>query len=140
MNTVELSIIMTNRLQPLMVAAGLDMIELLDFGEAAAVALRDMGNTVDDPTAPTDDELDAVTAVNHFLDLAELRLMETALNRLLIKVNLSTGPRSQQYSDIAKGLEQAIARKQAMIEKKYGTGLGTLTAGVINWNFAEVNE
>lgn len=117
------------RLQPLLVAAGFTYGADVDLEDAVSYALQELGHSVADVTAPTDSELTAVTNNNHFLDLVELRSVQTAHNRLLLKVDLSLGPRSQQYSDIATALEKAIDRKQKMIDSRYGrvsSGMGAV--------------
>jgi hypothetical protein len=119
---------MQTRLDPLLQAAGFDYGALSELEDAVSYALIELGYTVADMTTPTDTELTAVTKTNHYLDLVELRSMETALNRLVIKSDITLGPRSQAYGQISQGLEKAIERKRKQINSLYGrslSGMGT---------------
>jgi hypothetical protein len=128
------SALMQTRLEPLLVAAGFTFGADTDLEDAIGYALRELGHSVADAIEPTDAELTAVTNVNHYLDLVELRSLETSHTRLLLKVDLAVGPRRQQYSQIATGLETAITRKRKELMDKYGSGV------VIDMAFKRIEE
>lgn len=115
----------SNRLAPVINAAGLDAYELEDYKDAITFALLDLGHTVVDVTNPTDAELTAVNSYNHYLDLVELRMLETLTNRLSLHVDTAIGVRRQSLGQIAERLGKMLDSKRATMEKKYG-----ITSGV----------
>ena len=76
---------------------------------------------------------------DRFFDLAELRCMETALSAARRLVSTSLGPKSEQFSHIASGLEKDIAARRQQMAAEYGEGTSTLEAGAISLRFAEAN-
>lgn len=113
---------MKARVEPLLIAAGFTHGLDLDLVDAISYALQELGHTIADVTAPADSELSSITNHAHFFDLVELRELETAHNRLLLRFDISESGSSKSYSQIADGLEKIITRKQAAIIKKYGHG------------------
>jgi hypothetical protein len=138
--TVDQTIITLDKvILPLFTAANLDGNDLLDYQASISRALLELGYTVTDITNPTNAELTAVTDAAQYLDLVEIKLLEIAQTRLVIKVNLSTGPRSQSYSDINKGLGEIIERKQERYDQRYGLTAGlTMSIGHLDTDAWEV--
>lgn len=97
-----------------------------------ALALIQCGITLADPTNPSDAELDRLplTSWTKFLDLAELRVLETAA------ATLSSRDFRREFPDIklerdAKGLLDALKLKRDLVRQAYGVGGPILTAGVV---------
>lgn len=112
--------VLDHRLSSLFTMTELDTSIYDTYQDAVSVALLEQGHTVTDITSPTDTDLLSVTNIPYFLDLAELRSMETYLNHLLPKVNVAFADRSHQFSQAVIGLEKAIERKRKSIQAVYG--------------------
>ena len=133
--------VLGSRLNKLLLAIGLDA-SAIDLNDPIAYAVRDLGYTVADATQVVNSDLSSIAAAeeNQFLDVAEYRGLETAQNNLAVKATMAVGPRRQHYSDIAAILDKILVRKAKILEKQYGFGLTSITAGVIDLAFAEENE
>lgn len=109
-----------------------------DLNDPIGWAVAGMDETVDDRTTVDDEDIARVAAAdyNQFLDLAELRSLQTALNAYLY-VDIKTGPRSESLSQLGERIGKIIDRKLASMEKDYGYGLGAPTAGYVRLEIAE---
>lgn len=134
-------IVLGNRINRLLAAVGLNA-DAVDLNDAIAYAVRELGYTVTSAAAISDSDLSTIGGdeENQFFDMAEYRALETLQNEYAVKVDMSVGPRRQNYSDIAKMLDSILSRKAAMLASKYGVGLSTISAGVVDLAFAETNE
>lgn len=112
-----------------------------DLDDPIAVALLELGITPASITHPVDADCAHVSATDTLkcFDLAEVRTLESILGNL-DEVNITVGPRSESLSDLAKQVEQKLARLQAQLLRKYGIGQGTLTAGIITLDFAQKGD
>lgn len=113
-----------------------------DLNDPIGYALRKLGYSVSDATAVADADLAGLATddTDALLDLAEVRALESCLTAILTIVSITVGPRKQEYSDMAKGLQSLIARKQGRIDAEYGLGVQTLEAGVLNLDFQEKGD
>lgn len=137
----SLNTLLVQRVNKLFAALGYSA-ETYDTLDATNYALRELGYTVTSAALVTDADVTAVpdADVNQFLDTAELRQLETLLNDMVVKVNMTLGPRREELSHISDALERIINRKQAEMAKKYGRGVASLSGGVIDLAFAETNS
>ena len=113
-----------------------------DLDDPMGYAIRKSGGSVADATAVADADVTTVAEadVDQMLDLAELRALETARTAARRLVTTSLGPRREQLSDIAEGLEKDIAAKRADIMAQYGIVGSTIEGGVVSLRFAETNS
>ena len=104
-------------------------------------ALRGAGYSVTTLTNVTDADVASVSDddIDLVLDLAELRTLESVSGNL-DDVAITVGPRSEQKQQLADQVLRKIERLQQKIERQYGVGMGTLTAGVIGLDFMETSE
>lgn len=77
--------------------------------------------------------------IDKLLDLAELRLLENIHNNLDV-VDIKVGPRSENLNQFGDQLEKAVTRLEKKCQHKYGIGAGTLSAGVISFDFQQKDE
>lgn len=112
-----------------------------DLNDPIASALRTLGYTVASRVSVVDADLAGVASGNEeaLLDVAELRTLESALQNLDV-VDVQVGPEKESLSQLGTRLEKAIDRKRAQVQRDYGIGLSTLSAGVITLGFAEQND
>lgn len=112
-----------------------------DLNDPIGVAIRKVGQAVDDLTAVDDDDVARIAADDYdqFLDLAELRALET-IQSSLDDVDLQVGQRSEKLGQLAEQVRKRAERLRERIEREYGVGLGTLQAGVIALGFLQQND
>lgn len=111
----------------------------LDLVDPMVSTLISMGVTPASYAGVVDADLATLEDIPQFLDRCELRLLQNILGNMDMVTN-RVGPRSENLSDFSDALEKAITRKQEQIQKEYGAGVGTLSAGVINLGFMETDE
>jgi len=106
-------------------------------GEGKAVSLpscmawacRQLGVDIAQLRFVTDDELSAITQVDAFLDLTELRVLESVQTNLS-DVTTKVGPVSEDWNDLSKRIADLIAKKRLAIAYQYGIFLdATVAAG-----------
>jgi hypothetical protein len=104
-------------------------------------AARQLGYPVANLTAVSDSDLANVTddEVDQLLDLAELRTLQN-IEGNLDDVDISANGRDESLGQLVKQVQTRLDRVKAAIEKTYGTGLGTLSAGVVTLDFMEKDE
>jgi hypothetical protein len=110
-----------------------------DLNDPIATALQRMGIAPADITNIQDGDLATVENILQLIDLAELRLLENIQGNM-DAVDIKVGERSENFSQFATSLQKAIDSKSQKIEKEYGMGLGTLSAGVIDMDFQEKGD
>lgn len=108
-----------------------------DLTDPLSEALRQLGYpaslTAPDVTQVADDE------IGQLLDVAELRTLENIAGNLDL-VDVKSGPEWEYLDQLRKGVEMRITRKRTANERAYGTGLGSLTAGVLTLDFQQHND
>jgi hypothetical protein len=116
---------------------------LAAFADPIAVGLDAVGVACADPTNPTDADLAALpsSALYKFLDIAELRALESAAGTL----SGSTSAVSQEWVDYkvtrrAATVDAALAAKREDVRRKWGYGLGRLTTGTVDLKFTGGGE
>lgn len=95
-----------------------------------AFAAREQGVIVAVPTAPTDTDLQGVSQLDRFLDIAKLKLLEK-LVRSFVQVTWSTNTTKQDLSQYRTDLIAQLAEKRDECRKLYGFGLGSVSAGTV---------
>lgn len=107
-----------------------------DLNDPLAWALMRLDIEPGNITAVADSDLANLASahVNAFLDLAELRLLQTVYQRLT-QVDLTVGPRSERYDQLAQRIQKAIESRRKDIAADYGIGQGALDAGVVSLDF-----
>ena len=134
----QVETVLVGRAQKIMVLVGFSVMTVgtnEDLTDPISMALRKVGVTVADITAPTNDELALVpeAKVDQFLDLAELRLWQNLLGSLDL-VDTTALSRSEAWGQIAKQIQTKIDRLTERITTAYVVP-GTLTGGVISLDF-----
>jgi hypothetical protein len=113
---------------------------LAAFADPIAVGLDAVGLSCADPTNPTDDDLAALpgSSLYKFLDIAELRALETAYNTPAGTAT-ATSVEWTDYKVTRKAavdaLATVLAAKRADVKARWGYGLGRLSAGTIDLKF-----
>jgi len=108
----------------------------VDLNDPIASDLRNFAIFPDDHALVDDDDLASLADedTQQFFDIAELRSLESALNQYT-KVDLKVGPRSEAFSDLQKSMEKRIAKMKDTLMIRWGFGILSLEAGVIDANF-----
>lgn len=138
----EAESILIRRAGALIAAAGLDGSTVdgtnADLNDPLGWAVRQAGGSVSSPGAVADADLATVADddLDQLLDLAEVRTLESIAGNLDL-VNITVGSRREELGALAQQVERAIERKRAALQRAYGFGLGSLTAGSITLGFAE---
>jgi hypothetical protein len=103
-------------------------------------ALRQSGYTVANIASVADADLSSLDDddIDMLLDYAEFRTLEN-ISGNLDDVDISNGPESEKYSQIAANLEKRMARVQERIDSSYGAGV-VAEVGTISYDFAEHND
>ena len=104
-------------------------------------ALRQLAFTPADPVAPTTSDLAGIDPAdyNEFLDLVELRTLETCAQNYTA-VDLRAGMRSESFNQLAQRLKDRIDAKKDAIAEAYGSSLAELSVGVIRYDFQASDE
>ena len=92
------------------------------LSDPIAWALRILGGSPTDDTNPVDADMATITAVDAFLDLAELRTMEAILGNLAL-VDVRTGPVDEKLSQLSTILASAIKDKRDVITAMHNSVL-----------------
>lgn len=113
-----------------------------DLNDPIGWAIRQLGGTVDSAVLVDDDDVATVDSddTDALFDLAEYRTLETCHGALLALVDLTVGPRSESFSDMAARLEAKLERLWQRLVKEHGLGLGSITGGVWDLDFVEKDE
>jgi hypothetical protein len=107
-----------------------------DINDALADSLLKMGETPSSIAAIADADLSGLsgTDITELLDRAELRLLETVSGNL-VYVNIQIGPRREELAALAEQVEKRVQRLLSKVQREYGIGMGTISAGVIGLDF-----
>lgn len=102
-------------------------------------ALRQVGYTVASHSSVSDADCASITDdyLDQVLDLAELRTLESVLGNL-DDVDITNGPESERFSQLAVSLEKRITRLQDKINYTYGSVVAEM--GYLLHDFAEHND
>ena len=125
---------------PLLTAAGMVVTVVgtnADLNAPIGRAVRDLGYTVTDITSISDADVAQVTdaQTDQFLDIATYQVLEAILGNL-DDVDLTTGPRSEKFSQLVKQVTGQISRLLKRLDRLYGYNQ-VVTAGTIKRRFAE---
>jgi hypothetical protein len=103
-----------------------------------ATALEGMNFSHSEPVIDAD-LVQVSDSIPEFLDRAELRTLENIAGNLDL-VDIGMGPRRESLSQLAAQVELSIQRLTTKIQREYGGGVGTLSAGVVSLAFAATND
>jgi hypothetical protein len=95
-------------------------------------ALIDLDYTVSDITSVVDADVAQVTdaKLREFVDVAVLYTLEDILGNL-DDVDITVGPRTEKFSQLATQVEHRLALQQKKVEECYGYGASVLEGGYI---------
>lgn len=144
MNRASVETVLIKRCALALEMVGLDSTTIsgtnADLNDPIWTALRRVGYSVVNISSVSDADVAQVTGDYErvVIDLAELRVLETCMNRATSLVDVSIGPRRESLSQFSDRLEKRIAQKQAQIVKEYGDLFGTgLEAGTFSVSSVE---
>ena len=111
-----------------------------DLNSPIAYAIRQCGGTVSDLSSVSNSDLATVDSADYdkLMDIAELRLLRNIKGRWA-KVDISSGPFSQSFNQLASQLDTDIAAMKAQLEEEHGFGGSSLEVGVIDLNFQQTD-
>lgn len=129
--------ILVQRAGPLMTKAGMATTTAgsnANLNDPIGFGLRQVGYTVADVTLVTDADLTSLAAsgLDTFLDYAEYRLLLNISTNLTL-VDTKVGQRSESLSQLAAQIERRLTWLSGVL----GVGVGTLTEGVLTYDFAQ---
>lgn len=112
-----------------------------DLNDPIATGLRRAGYSVASAAFVTDSDVGAIADddLDKVLDLAELRLLENVESNY-DDVDIAAAERSESLGQIARQIAGRISRLEAKIQRVYGVGQGSLSAGVIGLDFMQHND
>lgn len=131
MNRANAEYMLIQRIGQVLAAVGRDGTTVngtnADLNEPIWYALQQLGYGVVDLTLVTDADVLAVATEDFapFLDLAELRVLESALASSVILVDISIGPRRESLSQLSDRLQKTIDARRKEISSKYGDLFGS---------------
>lgn len=103
--------------------------KIISYPSCMAWACRQLGVDIAQLRAVTDGELADIAQVDAFLDLSELRILESVQTNLS-DVTTKVGPVSEDWNDLSKRLADLISQKRSNIAYQYGIFLdATVGAG-----------
>jgi hypothetical protein len=107
-----------------------------DAADALIGAMEWLESGLNDPGRIADGDLAGMTAARwaELIDVADLRLMEAILGNA-DEVTSSTDNRKKAATDFAMWVQGEIKAKRDELRRRYGYGLGSLTAGSIGLGF-----
>lgn len=103
-----------------------------DLSDPIATALRDIGIDPFDPVEPSTSDIASVASDDHarFLDIAELRCLESILNNI-DEVSEKQGTDQQEWNQWLANLQKRVDAKRKALQELYGYGLGELRAATL---------
>lgn len=130
MNRANIESVLIGRCGQLLAAVGLDSATAngtnSDLNDPIWFALNRCGYGVTDISAVSDFDVSQVDDEDlaALLDIAELRVIETARNSATSLVDITIGPRRESLSQLSGQLEKTIASKRAQILLEHGSMFG----------------
>jgi hypothetical protein len=137
--------ILVQRCGPLLIKAGMDGVTTTgsnaSLNDPIGRALRSMGYMPANIASVSDSDLAAVAddEIDRLLDVSELRTLEN-ISGNLDDVAVTVGPRSEQRNQLADQVAKKIDRITEKIQREYGLGMGTISAGTIGLDFTDASE
>lgn len=131
MNRANAEYMLIQRIGQVLAAVGRDGTTVngtnADLNEPIWYSLQQLGYGVVDLTLVTDADVSAVASEDFapFLDLAELRVLESSLASSVILVDISIGPRRESLSQLSDRLQKTIDARRKEIQSKYGDLFGS---------------
>ncbi len=109
-----------------------------DLNGPIGYAIRQSGGTVADPSVVADGDISSfeVSDFDKLADIAEYRLLLN-IKRKWGKVDIKMGPLSESLSQFSEQLDRDITALKDDLNTSYGYGVASLSAGVIDLDFAE---
>lgn len=106
------------------------------LAEPICTALMSLGITPTNLVEASDADLAVIEPANYSLFLAsvELRVLLNIKKNLTL-VDVGLGPARESLGQLSSQLDADIAHQEKEIEKAYGSGNGTISAGVIGLDF-----
>ena len=125
------------RMSALMDEADLSLLESSelnpDLNDGMSWALRKLDVEPADFTAVVTADFATIdfSTLDQLLDYAEYRTIQTLFNSLTA-VDVRIGHRTEEFSQLANRVGQAVDKMRTYLRKEYGLGRGTLVAGVVD--------
>lgn len=139
MNRANAEVVLIKRCGSVLTAVGMDGETVngsnSDLNDPLWYSLNRLGYGVISISAVTDADIAQVSDENTapFLDIAELRVLESALNAATGLVDITVGPRRESLSQLSDRLSKTIEAKNARIYREYGDLFGSgLDAGTFS--------
>lgn len=109
-----------------------------DLNGPIGYAIRQCEGTVANTSSVADSDFSSFddSEFDHIADVAEYRLLQN-IKRRWGKVDIKAGPISESLSQFADQLDKDISALREDLITNYGFGVGSLSAGVIDLDFAE---
>lgn len=113
----------------------------LDLNSAIGFAVRQCGGTVASLSAVANSDLNGFGPAEHdkLLDIAEYRLLLNIKGRWG-RVDIRAGQLEESLSQFAKDLDKDIENKLKELKDSYGFGGSALSAGTLDYDFAQTTE
>lgn len=104
-----------------------------DLNDGMSWALRKLGEEPVDFTAVVTADFSGITfsTLDQLLDYAEYRTLQTLFNSLTA-VDVKIGHRTEEFSQLANRVGQAVDKTRTFLRKEYGFGRGSIEAGTID--------
>lgn len=133
MNRAAVETEIVRRLGPWMAKAGLAVTTAgsnADLASPIAWAVRQAGGTVADPTAPTSDEVGAITDADKLFALAEYRTLQNTY-QAYTGVDVSAGAVSAKNDQLRQAMKERLAELKAYLRAEYDIGV-TFTGAAVS--------
>lgn len=104
-----------------------------DLNDGMSWALRNLDQEPTDFTSVVTADFSNITfdTLDQLLDYAEYRTLQTLFNSLTA-VDVKIGHRTEEFSQLANRVGQAVDKMRTFLRKEYGLGRGSLEAGTID--------
>ena len=143
---VQVETILIRRVGVLLTAVGLDGTTIdgtnVDLNDPVGTSIRNLGGSVTTITNVIDADLAGIAAADYdqLLDVAELRVLQSAHSAATTLIDTKIGPRDEKLSNMANTLAKRIEQAQEQVEDLYGYGLRPLESGLLELDFAEHDQ
>lgn len=104
-----------------------------DLNDGMSWALRQLGEEPADFTSLITADFAAITfsTLDQVLDYAEYRTLQTLFNSMTA-VDVKIGHRTEEFSQLANRVGQAVDKTRTFLRKEYGFGRGSIEAGTVD--------